>query len=143
MTVFHGAPIPQYGRGLGSTFRSGGRTILPAVKTVARRLGGRAKRAAHPMAKKAVQHAIRAGVNVVRDVVQGQNFKKATKWRAQEALRGVKASALEGLQRFVAPPAKKRRMTARKKSKPRRRMVKQKGGARKRRRPRHRHDIFA
>ena len=72
---------------------------------------------------------------------KGKNLKEATKRRAQEALRGVKADALEGLQRFDAPPAKKRKMTARKKPKPRRRMVKQKGGARKRRR--RRRDIFA
>ena len=94
VTVFRGASIPQHGRGLGSTFRSVGRTLLPAVKTAARRLGRRAKRAARPVAKKAVQRAIRASVNVVRDVVQGQNLKEATKRRAQEALRGVKADAL-------------------------------------------------
>ena len=113
------------------------------MKTTARRLGGRAKRAARPVAKKVVQRAIRAGVNVVRDDVQGQKLKTATKRRAEEALGGVKADALAALQRFVAPADKKSRMTAPTRSKPRRRMTKQKGGARKRRRPRRRRDIFA
>lgn len=59
----------QTGSGLGSVLASIGRTLLPLVKSGAKTLG---------------KHALKSGVTLAGDVIQGKNFKKSAVKRTKE-----------------------------------------------------------
>lgn len=98
--VFQGAPL-QRGHGLGNILRSVARTFKPLIKKGLLRLG---------------EQALKTGMEVVKDIEQGENIKSAVKNRAiqntQQAIKGATDSLSSSRKRTIkkegGPPKKKK-----------------------------------
>ena len=86
----------QTGYGLGGLFRSIARVAMPAVKSGAKALG---------------KIGLNSGVNLLGDVLSGENLKTAAKARAREGVGMAKDKAVRRVQTFVQTgrESKKRR----------------------------------
>ena len=75
ISVFGGThPYGQGGNGLGGMFRSLFRTATPFLKTAAKKVG-----------KRLLSTGVDTGVQIAKDVINGQSLKKAAKARAKTA----------------------------------------------------------
>ena len=116
LATFHGTRI-QRGYGLGGILRGMFNWLLPHAKTAAKTIGN---------------EALRTGVGVTQDVMQGQDFQSSIKSRAANSVRGLaKRAAINGDQSqtgggqkaikrktsdtSVSSPAAKRKKTTRQK----------------------------
>ena len=116
MPAFHGTRI-QRGYGLGGILRGMFNWLLPHTKTAAKTMGN---------------EALRTGVGVAQDVMQGQDFQSSIKSRAANSVRGLAKRAINGDQSqggggkkaikrktsdtSVSSPVAKRKKTTRQKS---------------------------
>ena len=92
LPVFRGRDI-QRGSGLGNLLNAAFRMILPGIKSVG---------------KMALREGVRAGSNVLSDVIGGENVKTSLKRRAVESGENLMTRALGGLLP-PPPPTKKRK----------------------------------
>lgn len=92
LPVFRGRDI-QRGSGLGNLLNAAFRMILPGIKSVG---------------KMALREGVRAGSNVLSDVIGGENVKTSLKRRAAESGENLMTRALGGLLP-PPPPTKKRK----------------------------------
>lgn len=108
MSVFRGSPwqvgYGQTGYGLGGLFRSAARAIMPLVKTGAKTLG---------------KIGLNTGVNLLGDVLEGKNIKKAVKSRLGDAGNVVKRKAVGQLKKTLGQTGNGKKRTTKKKGKKR------------------------
>lgn len=83
LPVFQGTRL-QKGRGLGSIFSGLARVAIPLLKNTARH---------------GAKEALRAGINVARDLSEGKSLKKSIKSRGIEAVKKTAKRTLEGYQK--------------------------------------------
>lgn len=101
LPYFAGAPS-QRGHGLGSIFSGLLRSALPVLKTVGKNVG---------------KSALKAGVTVAGDMIEGRNFENSLRNRAREEI----GTMTRKLNKYVSPSPKlnsRRRAVKRKRSAP-------------------------
>lgn len=86
LPAFVGSPVYQRGHGLGNIFSGLAKMIVPVLKTAG---------------KKVLRQGLQSGTEVLGDVLEGRNFKKAVKRRSKEAGTALLSSAAKALS---APP---------------------------------------
>ena len=96
LPVFHGSSF-QKGYGLGSIFRSFGRAVLPLLKSGAKAVG---------------KEAIKSGTQLLGDILEGDNVKRAAAKRAKKAGKNLLRSAVKHFS--DTPPGKRKKATKRK-----------------------------
>lgn len=93
LSYYKGVPL-QRGSGLGGIFKSFYRMILPLFKSGAKAVG---------------KQALRSGVDIANDVLQGKEIKAATKERAKEASKLLTSKAADKVKTMVGGHKRKRR----------------------------------
>ena len=87
ISVFGGThPYGQGGNGLGEMFRSLSRTATPSLKTAAKKVG-----------KRLLNTGVGPGMQIAKDVINGQSLKKAAKARAKTAGKQFLTGAFQDL----------------------------------------------
>ena len=87
ISVFGGTrPYGQGGNGLGGMFRSLFRTATPFLKTAAKKVG-----------KRLLNTGVDTGMQIAKDVINGQSLKKAAKARAKTAGKQFLTGAFQDL----------------------------------------------
>ena len=79
-------PYGQGGNGLGGMFRSLFRTATPFLKTTAKKVG-----------KRLLNTGLDTGMQIAKDVINGQSVKKATKSRVKTAGKNVLTGAIQDI----------------------------------------------
>ncbi len=97
--VYGGSVMPPMrGAGIGSVFSKVFNAIVPFAKAVMR----------NPMAKRVIRDVKKAGINVVKDTLRGENVLKSTKKALRKVRDRTQARILETTRRPAARPPRRR-----------------------------------
>lgn len=97
LSYYRGVPL-QKGAGLGGVFKSFYRMILPLFKSGAKAVG---------------KQALRSGIDIANDVLQGKEIKTSAKERAKEASKLLTGKAADKVKTMVGGHKRKRHIKKR------------------------------